>query len=110
MMVMEEEHWDEHYSFIAFVGLGHIVQPNIGYIHQGPETKVFEKAIVLVEFALAPSGPAFPSSFEAELVFAAPFVSDAPAAEAKPEKFVDFVAVAYMQPPGPLIATPKIIV
>ena len=56
-MVKEEEYWDEHYFVVVSVDLVYIVQPNVGYIPQGPETKVFERELLyLLNLLLLPLG------------------------------------------------------
>ena len=57
-MAMMEENQVVHYFVVVSVDLGHTVQLNIDYVHQGPEKEVFERAVVLVEFHFAPDSAA----------------------------------------------------
>ena len=56
--MMMEENQVVHYFVVVSVDLGHTVQPNVDYVHQGPEKEVFERAVVLVGFHFAPDSAA----------------------------------------------------
>ena len=57
-MAIMEENQVVHYFVVVSVDLGHTVQLNVDYVHQGPEKEVFERAVVLVGFHFAPDSAA----------------------------------------------------